>query len=93
MPKPEGWTIPNPELQWGHDFDVVEDGLVGGLAEATIGWLQWGHDFDVVEDKRREEDQDVENRLQWGHDFDVVEDVLWNGHIRIEVVASMGPRL
>ena len=43
---------PGYKLQWGHDFDVVEDEARrrerGVWAEGYK--LQWGHDFDVVED-------------------------------------------
>ena len=37
-------------LQWGHDFDVVEDWFPCH-AIGREDRLQWGHDFDVVEDK------------------------------------------
>ena len=38
-------------LQWGHDFDVVEDDFrLDG--SGFVYKLQWGHDFDVVEDAK-----------------------------------------
>ena len=41
-----------PGCQWGHDFDVVEDGRRGPSygRHRDRQRLQWGHDFDVVED-------------------------------------------
>ena len=39
------------ELQWGHDFDVVEDDVPRLGTEIGRKELQWGHDFDVVEDE------------------------------------------
>ncbi len=41
---------PSKKLQWGHDFDVVEDIANLGMALVEFLKLQWGHDFDVVED-------------------------------------------
>ena len=39
-------------LQWGHDFDVVEDNQEQANFRIPELLLQWGHDFDVVEDNR-----------------------------------------
>ena len=38
-------------LQWGHDFDVVEDFYDLDSPDCKAPELQWGHDFDVVEDE------------------------------------------
>ncbi len=61
-------------LQWGHDFDVVEDMPMCIQPTTGLPELQWGHDFDVVEDDPDAALVDLGLKLQWGHDFDVVED-------------------
>ena len=62
-------------LQWGHDFDVVEDYALPWWVIQPITRLQWGHDFDVVEDAGELVLALQASQLQWGHDFDVVEDM------------------
>ena len=61
------------ELQWSHDFSVMETGHKAALFQ-NGALLQWSHDFSVMETRPdMHEVERVSMVLQWSHDFSVME--------------------
>ena len=61
-------------LQWGHDFDVVEDETAADHLRRRLRGFNGATTLTSWKTPRAPEAATRTVTLQWGHDFDVVED-------------------
>jgi len=68
-------------------------GISGNIASTTVTYaLQWGRDRAVAELLRQRLAAPLPLGLQWGRDRAVAEFVSEQGEVRLDPIASMGPR-